>query len=177
MKWNRKNSTISVRCWMLEGCGLLGWNNIPPKGKKKEKKKRGQVRPGQVSYLLLNVLERVRRVDGKADQDNMRVGVGQRAETVIVLLAYLQYKIKMSVNLVVDLVELWSYVALCRIVSSPYRIESVSVSVSVSVKTKAYQRYPTRPARRACHRPRHRWHSSQRRWGRKSIPKTQAYIC
>ena len=68
------------------------WMDVVFPRAKRKQKKRGQVRPGQVSYLLLNVLERVRRVDGKADQDNMRVGVGQRAETVIVLLAYLQYK-------------------------------------------------------------------------------------
>jgi hypothetical protein len=39
------------------------------------------------SYLLLDVVERVGRVDGKANQDNVRVGVRERAETVVILLA------------------------------------------------------------------------------------------
>ena len=39
------------------------------------------------SYLLLDVVERVGRVDGEADEDNMRVGVGQRAQTVVIFLA------------------------------------------------------------------------------------------
>ncbi len=39
------------------------------------------------SYLLLDVVERVGRVDRKADQDDVRVGVGQRAQPVIILLA------------------------------------------------------------------------------------------
>lgn len=37
--------------------------------------------------LLLHVVERVGRVDGEADEDHVRVGVRQRAETVVVLLA------------------------------------------------------------------------------------------
>lgn len=37
-------------------------------------------------YLLLDVVERVGGVNGEANQDNMRVGVRERAETVIVLL-------------------------------------------------------------------------------------------
>lgn len=37
--------------------------------------------------LLLNVFERVGRVNGEADENHMRVGVGERAETVIILLA------------------------------------------------------------------------------------------
>lgn len=107
-------------CWVV---GLEQYSSQGQKERKKKEVRSGQVRPGQVSYLLLNILERVRRVDGKADQDNMRVGVGQRAETVIVLLAYLQYKIKMSVNLVVDW---WNcgIVVVYRIVS--YCIVSVS---------------------------------------------------
>lgn len=36
--------------------------------------------------LLLHIVERVGRVDGEADQDDVRVGVRQGAETVIVLL-------------------------------------------------------------------------------------------
>jgi hypothetical protein len=37
--------------------------------------------------LLLDVLERVGRIDGEADKNHMRVGIGEGAETVIVLLA------------------------------------------------------------------------------------------
>ena len=40
-----------------------------------------------MTHLLLYVVERVGRVDGKADQDNVGVGVGERAETVVILLA------------------------------------------------------------------------------------------
>lgn len=40
-----------------------------------------------VSHLFLHVLERVRQVDSKADKDNMRVGVGERSETIVVLLS------------------------------------------------------------------------------------------
>ena len=40
-----------------------------------------------VSYLLLDVVKRIGRVDGEADEDNVRVGVGERAETVVILLA------------------------------------------------------------------------------------------
>jgi hypothetical protein len=39
------------------------------------------------THLLLYVVERIGRVDGKADQDNVGVGVGERAETVVILLA------------------------------------------------------------------------------------------
>ena len=38
-------------------------------------------------YLLLNVLERIRGIDGEADQNDVRVGVGERAKTIVVLLA------------------------------------------------------------------------------------------
>lgn len=38
-------------------------------------------------YLLLDVVERVGRVDGEADKDDVRVGVGQRAQTVVIFLA------------------------------------------------------------------------------------------
>jgi hypothetical protein len=38
------------------------------------------------TYLLLNVVKRVRRVDGEADKDNMRIGVAERAETIVILL-------------------------------------------------------------------------------------------
>lgn len=44
-------------------------------------------RRGHVSYLLLDVVERVRRIDGEADQDDVRVGVGEGAETVVIFLA------------------------------------------------------------------------------------------
>ena len=40
-----------------------------------------------VSYLLLDVVKRVGRVDGEADEDDVRVGVGEGAETVVILLA------------------------------------------------------------------------------------------
>lgn len=38
-------------------------------------------------YLLLDVVERVGGVDSEADQDNVGVGVGERAETVVIFLA------------------------------------------------------------------------------------------
>ena len=40
-----------------------------------------------MTHLLLYVVERIGRVDGKADEDNVGVGVGERAETVVILLA------------------------------------------------------------------------------------------
>jgi len=40
-----------------------------------------------MTYLLLYVVERIGRVDGKADEDNVGVGVGERAETVVIFLA------------------------------------------------------------------------------------------
>ena len=40
-----------------------------------------------VSYLLLDVVKRIGRVDGEANQDNVRIGVGERAETVVIFLA------------------------------------------------------------------------------------------
>ena len=39
------------------------------------------------THLLLDVVERVWRVDGETDQDDMRVGVGERAESVVIFLA------------------------------------------------------------------------------------------
>jgi hypothetical protein len=39
------------------------------------------------THLLLNVVERVGRVDGEADEDDVRVGVAERAQAVVVLLA------------------------------------------------------------------------------------------
>lgn len=41
----------------------------------------------RAAYLLLDVVERVGRVDGEADEDDVRVGVRERAQTVVVLLA------------------------------------------------------------------------------------------
>lgn len=38
-------------------------------------------------YLLLDVVERIRRVDRKADQDDMRIGVGERSEAVVIFLS------------------------------------------------------------------------------------------
>ena len=42
---------------------------------------------GRAAYLLLDVIEGVGRVDGKADEDDVRIGVGEGSETVVVLLA------------------------------------------------------------------------------------------
>lgn len=39
-----------------------------------------------MSHLLLHVVQRVWRVNGEADKDDVRVGVGERAETVIIFL-------------------------------------------------------------------------------------------
>jgi hypothetical protein len=44
-------------------------------------------RGGHLSYLLLDVVKRIGRVDSEADQDNVRIGVGERAETVVIFLA------------------------------------------------------------------------------------------
>ena len=38
------------------------------------------------AYLFLDVVERVGRVDGEANEDNVRVGVRERAETVVIFL-------------------------------------------------------------------------------------------
>jgi hypothetical protein len=42
---------------------------------------------GWAAYLLLNVVKRVGRVDGETDQDDMRVRVGERAQSVVIFLA------------------------------------------------------------------------------------------
>lgn len=42
--------------------------------------------PGQETNLLLDVVKRVWRIDRKTDQDDMRVGVGQGTETVVIFL-------------------------------------------------------------------------------------------
>lgn len=39
------------------------------------------------SYLLLDVVERVGRVNGEANEDDVRVRVGERAQTVVIFLA------------------------------------------------------------------------------------------
>lgn len=39
-----------------------------------------------MTNLLLNVVKRVRAVDGEADEDDVGVGVAQRAQTIIVFL-------------------------------------------------------------------------------------------
>ncbi len=41
---------------------------------------------GESSHLLLNVVERIRRIDGEADQNHMRIRIGQRAQAIIVFL-------------------------------------------------------------------------------------------
>jgi hypothetical protein len=38
------------------------------------------------SYLLLDVVKGVRRVDSEADQDDMGIWVGQRTETIVIFL-------------------------------------------------------------------------------------------
>ena len=38
------------------------------------------------AHLLLHVVQGIRRVDSKADQDNVGVGVRQRSETIVILL-------------------------------------------------------------------------------------------
>lgn len=40
-----------------------------------------------MTYLLKDVVQRIRRVDGEADQDDVRVRVRERSETVIIFLA------------------------------------------------------------------------------------------
>jgi len=39
------------------------------------------------TYLLLDVIEGIRRVDREADEDNMRVGVGERPQSIVILLS------------------------------------------------------------------------------------------
>ena len=49
----------------------------------------GDEKPGDIiADLLLDVVKRVGAVDGEADKDDMRVRVGERAETVVILLTY-----------------------------------------------------------------------------------------
>ena len=51
--------------------------------------KSAKISPSEARHtcLLLNVVQRVRGVNGEADQNDMGVGVTERAETVVVLLA------------------------------------------------------------------------------------------
>lgn len=44
------------------------------------------VQLGVLSDLLLHVVKRIWRINCEADQDNVGVRVGQRAETIVVLL-------------------------------------------------------------------------------------------
>ena len=39
-----------------------------------------------MTYLLLHVVERIRRVDSEANQDDVRIRVRERAKTVVILL-------------------------------------------------------------------------------------------
>ena len=42
---------------------------------------------GVLSYLLLHVVQRIWGVDGKTDEDDMRIWIGKRAQTIVVFLA------------------------------------------------------------------------------------------
>jgi hypothetical protein len=46
----------------------------------------GRLRRETRTYLLLDVVERVGRVDGEADEDDVRVGIRERAQAIVVLL-------------------------------------------------------------------------------------------
>ena len=39
------------------------------------------------TYLLLNVIERIRGVDSKTDEDDMGVWVGERSKTIVIFLS------------------------------------------------------------------------------------------
>ena len=41
----------------------------------------------KLAYLLLHVIKGIRRVDSKADENDVGIRVGQRAETVVIFLA------------------------------------------------------------------------------------------
>lgn len=47
----------------------------------------GAISMGKLRYLLLHVVEGVGGVDGEADEDYVGVWVGERTETVVILLA------------------------------------------------------------------------------------------
>lgn len=47
----------------------------------------GSVPGARGPYLLLHVVERIGRVDGEANKDDVRVGVGERAKAVVIFLA------------------------------------------------------------------------------------------
>lgn len=40
-----------------------------------------------MTYLLKDVVQRIRRVDSEADQDDVRIRVRERSETVVIFLA------------------------------------------------------------------------------------------
>lgn len=42
---------------------------------------------GLISYLFLYVLEGVGQIDSKADKNHMRVRIGERSETIVILLS------------------------------------------------------------------------------------------
>ena len=42
---------------------------------------------GGTAYLLLNVIKRIWRVDGEADEDDVRVWVRQRSQSIVIFLA------------------------------------------------------------------------------------------
>jgi hypothetical protein len=63
----QKCSTSEIHCAAVSGPHVETWARVP--------------------YLLLDVVERIRRIDGEANQDNVRVGVRKRAETIVIFLA------------------------------------------------------------------------------------------
>ena len=56
-------------------------------GLSREQRRRTAHLQEQRTNLLLNVVQRVGRVDGEANQDDVRVGVGEGTEAVVVFLA------------------------------------------------------------------------------------------
>lgn len=68
----------------LERRNRLSATDLPPSPN--EKKSIGE-KLDSVMYLLLDVVERIRRVDGEADQNDVRVRVRKRAKTIVILLA------------------------------------------------------------------------------------------
>ena len=39
-----------------------------------------------MAHLLLDVIERIGRVDGEVDEDDVRIGVAERAHVIVILL-------------------------------------------------------------------------------------------
>ncbi len=58
--------------------------NVSPTNQQRTKKE--DRRMEKMSYLLLYVFEGVRGVDGEADENDVGVGVGERAEAIVILL-------------------------------------------------------------------------------------------